>query len=110
MDSSDIDGEQGRPSPLLISSDSAPSEAKLWSVGISASLVVKCRCILVSPPFSEHSNDCSEMRPGRRPVQSTGDASQALNLFKPGLSLTQGRMVVSDVFIVAWVGTLIIAD
>ena len=35
---------------------------------------------------------------------------EAHNLFKPGLSLTQGRMVVSDVFIVAWVGTLIIAD
>ena len=43
-------------------------------------------------------------------MRSTGDVSQALNLFEPGLSLTQGRMVVSDVFFVAWIGNLIITD
>ena len=107
MDSSNTDGEQGRPASLFISSDSAPSEAKLWSADVSASLAVKCHCILISPPFSEHGN-CSEMLSGRRPVRSTGDDSQALNLFKLGLSLTQGRAIVADVFFVAWVGNLII--
>ena len=63
----------------------------------------------ISLSSSEHIT-CSEFESGRRSVRSTGDVTEAHNLFKRMPGLPQEHADVSNVFIVAWTGKLCALD
>ena len=67
---------------------------------VSASLASKFPCMPISLSSPEHES-CPEVESGRRSVRSTGDVSQALNLFDRMLGLPRERAYVTDVIIIA---------
>ncbi len=76
----------------------------LQSINLTAVFEVNLCRVFISPPFSEHCN-CSD-KSLEKPVQSTGGALQAHNLFGPEIS-TQGDIAEADVFNVTWTGSSI---
>ncbi len=89
---------------MIVSVGMTPPEAMLRSLDLTAFLGVDLCRVSISPPFSEHCN-CSG-KSLEKPVQSTGGALQAHNLF--GLEiLTQGDIAEADVFTVTWTGSSI---
>ena len=86
-----------------------PPEADLRFFDPTAFLVVDLCRVSISPPFPEHCN-CSG-KSLEKPVQSTGGASQAVNLFQvgPELLLTQGDIAEGDVFNVTWTRSSILS-
>ena len=64
--------------------------------GVSESLVTQSSESPNSPPFCRQGS-CSSLGLGCELVRSTGDESQALNLFEHGLGWTQGQLIISHV-------------
>ena len=80
-----IDDRRSEVVLLIVSLEMTPPEAELRFFDPTAFLVVDL-CRVTISPLSEHCN-CSG-KSLEKPVRSTGDASQAENLFGPELLLT----------------------